>query len=44
MSPARWFFVPFIVIAHIVGFIFALVPALIFMNYAVKQMAYRKRH
>jgi hypothetical protein len=44
MSPARWFLVPFILLAEVMGFIFAVVPALMFLNYAVKRIARSKQH
>jgi hypothetical protein len=36
MSPARWFVVPYFVLAHFIGGIFAFPLALMFLNYAVK--------
>jgi len=44
MSPARWFFVPLYVISHTVGFVFALVPALMFLNYATKRQESQRLH
>jgi hypothetical protein len=39
MSPARWFTVPYFVMSHFIGGIFAFPLALMFLNYAVKRRA-----
>lgn len=37
MSPARWFILPWYLMAHLIGGIFAFPLALMFMNYAHKR-------
>ena len=40
MSPARWFFLPYFILTHMIGGIFAFPLALMTMNYAYKRSHY----